>query len=138
MIELNITLFIQFFNFIITLIVLNFILVKPIRTIILERKNSIIAMTQKIEILTQKVQTMNTYYKNSITKAQEKGKQYYKNIEIEANKHKEHLLYTALNDARMTLKEKQISLENEADVVQQKIKNTTASFSTIIATKITM
>ena len=64
MVDLNITLWIQLANFLVTLVVLNYLLISPIRKIIRKRKDNVEGLIGEIEAFTaEKQQLLDEYYR---------------------------------------------------------------------------
>ena len=65
MVDLNITLWIQLANFLVTLVVLNYLLISPIRKIIRKRKDNVEGLIGEIEAFTaEKQQLLDDYRKD--------------------------------------------------------------------------
>jgi F-type H+-transporting ATPase subunit b len=73
MINLDMTLVIQLINFLITLFVLNFLLVKPIRAKIRERAESIDAMTSEVEKFNEQAEGKLANYEEALAEARKAG-----------------------------------------------------------------
>ena len=58
MVDLNITLWIQLANFLVTLVVLNYLLISPIRKIIRKRKDNVEGLIGEIEAFTAEKQQL--------------------------------------------------------------------------------
>ena len=70
MVDLNITLWIQLANFLVTLVVLNYLLISPIRKIIRKRKDNVEGLIGEIEAFTAgKQQLLDEYSRNSAKRA---------------------------------------------------------------------
>lgn len=73
MIDLDITLVVQLINFLITLVVLNYLLVKPIRAKIKERADSIEAMTSEVEKFNEQAEKKLENYEEALGEARKAG-----------------------------------------------------------------
>lgn len=73
MLDINITLFIQLINFIITLLVLDFLLIKPIRTIIKKRRELAGGMLGDAEAFTAQAAEKLENYEAALAKAREEA-----------------------------------------------------------------
>ena len=80
MIDINITLLIQLANFIVLLIVLNFILFKPIRQIMQEREQGISAAFGDAKTAQERMQNLLDRYNASLAEAKQKATATYNTI----------------------------------------------------------
>ena len=71
MVDLNITLWIQLANFLVTLVVLNYLLISPIRKIIRKRKDNVEGLIGEIEAFTAEKQQLLDEYESELRKARE-------------------------------------------------------------------
>ena len=68
MVDLNITLWIQLANFLVTLVVLNYLLISPIRKIIRKRKDNVEGLIGEIEAFTAEKQQLLDEYESELRK----------------------------------------------------------------------
>lgn len=73
MVDINISLIIQFINFIVLLVALNFILFKPIRTIMRERAQTISGAFTDAKTAQEKMQVLMERYNASLAEAKQKA-----------------------------------------------------------------
>ena len=66
MVDLNITLWIQLANFLVTLVVLNYLLISPIRKIIRKRKDNVEGLIGEIEAFTAEKQQLLDEYESEL------------------------------------------------------------------------
>ena len=78
MVDLNITLWIQLANFLVTLVVLNYLLISPIRKIIRKRKDNVEGLIGEIEAFTAEKQQLLDEYESELRKAREAAAIYRK------------------------------------------------------------
>ena len=80
MVDLNITLWIQLANFLVTLVVLNYLLISPIRKIIRKRKDNVEGLIGEIEAFTAEKQQLLDEYESELRKAREAAAIYRKDV----------------------------------------------------------
>lgn len=85
MVDLNITLWIQLANFLVTLVVLNYLLISPIRKIIRKRKDNVEGLIGEIEAFTAEKQQLLDEYESELRKAREAAAIYRKDGKVRAN-----------------------------------------------------
>ena len=83
MVDLNITLWIQLANFLVTLVVLNYLLISPIRKIIRKRKDNVEGLIGEIEAFTAEKQQLLDEYESELRKAREAAAIYRKDAQSE-------------------------------------------------------
>lgn len=82
MVDLNITLWIQLANFLVTLVVLNYLLISPIRKIIRKRKDNVEGLIGEIEAFTAEKQQLLDEYESELRKAREAAAIYRKDGKV--------------------------------------------------------
>ncbi len=80
MIDINITLLIQLINFLVLLVVLNFILFKPIRQIMQEREQGISSALGDAKIAQERMQKLLDDYNVSLAESKQKSATTYNSI----------------------------------------------------------
>ena len=103
MLDINITLLIQLVNFLVTLIVLNFLLIKPIRDIVKKRRDLAAGMLTDSEDFISDAAVKLENYNAALTKAKEEAvaaREAYKN---EATAKESNILEAARADAQAFL-----------------------------------
>jgi len=91
MLDINITLLIQLVNFIVTLVVLNFLLIKPIRGIIRKRRDLASGMLADAETFTTEAAQKLKEYEASLARAREEAA-----LAREASKNEAHIAEAAI------------------------------------------
>ena len=82
MVDLNITLWIQLANFLVTLVVLNYLLISPIRKIIRKRKDNVEGLLGEIEAFVAERQQLLDEYESELRKAREAAAIYRKDGKV--------------------------------------------------------
>jgi len=80
MIDINVTLLWQLANFIVLLIVLNFILFKPIRQVMLEREQGISSAVEDAKAAQERMQSILDQYNTSLAEAKQKATTTYNTV----------------------------------------------------------
>ena len=99
MLDINITLLIQLVNFIVTLVVLDFLLIKPIRGIIKKRRDLASGMLSDAETFTTEAAVKLENYETALAKAREEAAAVREARKGEALARESSLLETARQDA---------------------------------------
>lgn len=125
MIDLNITLLIQLVNFLVTLVVLNHLLIRPVRDIIRRRKDTVHNLHQHIADFTTKADMALAHYDAALARTREEATLIRKQAKAEAEALERDLLAVAGKDAQACLQEAQAAVRIEAnkarDVLRQDI-----------------
>lgn len=103
MLDINITLLIQLVNFIITLVVLDFLLIKPIRGIVKKRRDLASGMLADAESFTSDAADKLEDYEAALAKAREEAAALRETRKVEAVTRETSLLETARADAQAFL-----------------------------------
>ena len=110
MINLDKSLFVQIVNFIFLILVLNSVLYKPIRKILLQRKGKLNNLEQNIDIFDKDAQEKDESYLSGIKEARLKGVG-----------EKEALLQSASSEERAIIDKINANVQKDLEVVREKI-----------------
>lgn len=100
MFDINITLVIQLANFIVTLVVLNFLLIRPIRDIVKKRRDHASGMLSDAESFTTGAAEKLENYEASLGKAREEASVVRENLKNEGAARESELLGRAQREAQ--------------------------------------
>lgn len=100
MFDINITLVIQFVNFIITIVVLDFLLIRPIRGIVKKRRDLASGMLSDAERFTSEAARKLENYEAALAKTREDAAKIREERKTEAVSRENELLQTAQRDAQ--------------------------------------
>ena len=100
MVDLNITLWIQLANFLVTLVVLNYLLISPIRKIIRKRKDNVEGLIGEIEAFTAEKQQLLDEYESELRKAREAAAIYRKDGKVMGELERARIFDAASKDAQ--------------------------------------
>ncbi|MBW1740628.1 MAG: ATP synthase F0 subunit B [Deltaproteobacteria bacterium] len=136
MISVDFSLFIQMANFILLIFILNAILYKPIRNILIERKKKIQSYEKGIEALEQDAAESEQTLKAKISEAKSKGIQ-EKDALKEAGQEEEKRLINEINQkAQADLEAVRAQIAKDVEAAKGKLKAEVKAFSAAIAEKI--
>jgi F-type H+-transporting ATPase subunit b len=131
MIDLDATFFVQLINFIVSLIFLNVLLIKPIRGILKKRAESIASSLTETDSFTSAAESKIKNYEAALAEARKAGAQQRLTLKDEGSKEEKQLVEAAVKQAQESLTAargeiaKQVqaamdSLKGQADALAQK------------------
>ncbi len=136
MIDLDYTIIVQFINFIITLVVLNFILIKPVRGIIKKRADTMSNLLDGAEEFNAKAEEKLAGYAKALDEARAKGTA-ARNAVKEAGLEKEkEIISAATGDAQAKLGEERKVIGQEADTATAALKGQVDAMAAKVAGRI--
>lgn len=136
MIDLDYTLIVQFINFVITLVVLNFILIKPVRGIIKKRADTLGNLLSGAEEFNAKAEEKLTGYQKALDEARAQGTA-ERNAVKEAGLEKEkEIISAASGEAQAKLAEQRKAISQEADTATAALKGQVDAMAAKVAGKI--
>lgn len=136
MIDLDVTFFIQFVNFVITLVVLNILLVRPIREIIRKRNERLASYMDDAEDFTSKAEDKLQSYSKALDEARAQGVQ-ERNSHREAGQAKEkEILSEAGAAVSEKLTQERKSIESEVRSAMDSLKSKVGSMADNMVQKV--
>lgn len=136
MISVSGFLFVQMANFILLILILNAILYKPIRNILIERKKKIQGAEQAIEALQGDAAESEQTFQAKVGEAKTKGFQEKEALQ-QAGQEEEKRLINELNEkAQADLEAVRAQIVKDAEAARAKLKGEVETFSAAIAQKI--
>lgn len=120
MINLDHTLFIQLVNFLITLVVLNFLLIKPVRNQIAQRNQLIAAQSEEIEAFSSQASEKLSSYEKSLAEARSQASLAREALKAEGADKEQQLIQAAQSEA-------QAYLQTSREEVKKDVKSAMAS-----------
>ena len=136
MIDLNITLWFQLVNFLVTLVVLNYLLIAPIRNIIRQRKERMEGLTGSIDAFADEGRKLLEGYEAELAKARAEANLSRKQAKADAEAEERSLLAAASKDAQASLQAAQAEVRAEADTARQNLRAEMQVFSDAAVAKI--
>jgi len=113
MIDLNYTFFVQFVNFVITLFVLNYLLVAPIREIIRQRKGVMGGLLGDTEKFAAQAETKLANYRKALDEARMAGADKRTSLKAQGAEKEKDILTAAGQEAAEVLKAERVAVESE-------------------------
>ncbi len=135
-IDLNITLWFQLVNFLITLVVLNYLLVAPIRKIIRERKQKVEGLSGAIDSFVEESQNLLEGYEAELAKARADANSHRKAAKAEAEAAERSILAAAGKDAQASLQATQAAVRAEAESAHKALQTEMKTFADAALAKI--
>ena len=114
MVDLNITLWIQLANFLVTLVVLNYLLISPIRKIIRKRKDNVEGLIGEIEAFTAE--------KQQLLEAREAAAIYRKDGKVMGELERARIFDAASKDAQSEVRTTQAAVRADAGVTRRALQ----------------
>lgn len=128
MIDLNITLWFQLANFLITLVVLNYLLIAPIRKIIRQRKENAAGVLGEVEAFNAEKQQLLDEYESELAKAREAANIYRKDGKIRGERERERIFDAANKDAQTEVRSTQAAVRADAGVTRRALQGKMQEF----------
>ena len=114
MIDLNITLAIQIVNFIIALIVLNFVLVRPIRVVLKQRRDLVSGLLSETSKFNEESSWRLKKYESDLDAARSQASEQRETIKQQGIAFEANTLENAQNEAQSVLQKSRKDVEQEA------------------------
>ncbi len=132
----DVSLFVQIANFLIIIWVLNIILYKPIRNILIQRKEKITSLEQNIEKLNDDTAEKDEAYLSGIKNARARGLN-EKEVLVKAGAEEEKRIIAQINQkAQANLAEVRENITKEAQNVRESLNKEIDTFANAISEKI--
>ena len=136
MIDVSGFLFVQMANFILLILILNAILYKPIRNILIERKKKIQGAEQAIEALQGGAAESEQTFQTKIGEAKTQGFQEKETLKQAGQEEEKQLIDEINQKAQADLEEVRAQIVKDAEAARAKLKGEVETFSAAIAQKI--
>ena len=136
MIEVSGFLFVQMANFIVLIFILNFILYKPIRKILIERKKKIQGLEESIDESQRDAAETDQTFQTKVSEAKMKGYQQKEALKQAGEEEEKQLVEEINRKAQADLEAARAQVAKLAEEARTKLKVETKVFSVAIAKKI--
>ena len=136
MININVSLFVQLVNFILLLIILHFILYKPILVRIRERQAALDADRQKAQDLEEKVVQEEKRHQEEMANARQIAAQDKAGLVAEAKQKESEILGAARAEANRIVEDMRSTIQSEAAEVRKTLRDQMTPLAQSIAEKI--
>ena len=136
MVKLDWTIAVQIVNFLVLIYVLNLVCYKPIRSILLQRKNKVEGLTKKIDSTQQEAQGKNQAFSDGIRQARAKGQEQKEQM-LQAAGEEEKAIIDEINaKAKADLEAMKAKIARETDAVKAALEKEVGAFADAITQKI--
>ena len=132
MLDINITLVIQLINFLVTLVVLNFLLIGPIRNIIKKRRDLATGMLADAEASTSDAAAKLENYEAALAKAREEAALVRETLKNEAMAKESDILESARADAQAFLQSSREETKNAVDETMSAMQQRVPELSRLV------
>lgn len=136
MLDFNSTLLIQFFNFLILLILLNFLLFKPVLKALDKRSTALGSVLEKADHLKEDVKVLEKSYDEGMKERKKPILEQKDSALAEAQKVSMHLIEQARAELSVELEKVKGDVEKESKKVSDALKAEVGKLSTEVAEKI--
>lgn len=136
MIDINITAVIQLVNFLVTLVVLNYLLIRPIRDMIRKRKGIVDGLGQEIDGFAKSAAERLASYEAELAKARDEANTLRKQAKLEAEAEEKAILARASKEAQAAIQAEQVSVRSEADGAYRVLRENVPSFADAALSKL--
>ena len=136
MIDINVTLFIQMANFLIFLILMNFVLYRPIRRIVAERKRVISEKQEGIDGLEAQARASLLEYDRKLQESRGVGFQKIQELKAAGHEQEKELLRQISEQAAGKVHEMRGKVQKEIAIARMELKHQVKTFSVDLAQKI--
>jgi len=136
MIDINVTLFIQMANFLVFLILMNFVLYRPIRRIVAERKRMILEKQEGIESLEAQARAALQEHAQKLRESRQLGAQRIQELKVSGYEQEKELLRQISEQAAAKVQELRTKIEKDIAIARMELKHQVKTFSGELAQKI--
>ena len=136
MISIDGSVVVQIVNFVLLIIILNYILFKPIRKILKERKEKIIGLQKGIETHQKDVKTIEASFSSGIREARAKGLKEKEALLAEASEEENRIIDEITRKAQADFEQIRAKIEADTDAVRETLQQEINAFANSIGEKI--
>ena len=136
MIEINVSLFIQMANFFVFLILMNFVLYRPIRRIVAERKKMISEKQESVDSLEAQAKAALLDYDQKLQESRSMGFQRILELKAAGHEQEKELLRQISEQAAAKVGELRAKIQKDIGIARMELKHQVKAFSVDLAQKI--
>ena len=136
MIDIDITAVIQFVNFLITLVVLNYLLITPIRKILQQRQEHLDQLQGVVVISNEQSEEKLEKYNNSLVEIRKEAAAKREVLRAEAISKEREINETALSEAHARMQKARADISAQVDVALRELKGAVPGLAKEAASKI--
>lgn len=136
MLDINITFFIQLANFIIALLVVNFLIIKPIREIVKKRRAHFGELAVGTEAVAAKCETRLTSYDEAMEQARTSGDELKSGLKAEGLAQEGSIMSAAQQEAQTYLQKSKNDIAAEVENARQALRGQVEGLAGKVVAKI--
>jgi F-type H+-transporting ATPase subunit b len=136
MIDIGYSLFIQMANFLVFLIVMNFVLYRPIRRIVAERKKMISEKQESVDSLEAQAKAALLDYDQKLQESRSMGFQRILELKAAGHEQEKELLRQISEQAAAKVGELRAKIQKDIGIARMELKHQVKAFSVDLAQKI--
>lgn len=136
MISVDGSIVIQIINFLFLIWVLNMILYRPIRQILIKRKDKFTGLEQKIETFIKDSEDKDVAYQNGIKDARAKGQQEKEILLQEAGEEERKIIAEINKKSQENLAVVQAQIAKDSETIRESLLKEVDAFAEVISNKI--
>ena len=136
MLDLNLTLFFQLANFFVALLVLNILLIQPIRQVLKKRKEIVDGLTDEAEGFESQAEKSLADYEEALQKARQDAVLCRQKGREDAVAYQQSMISAAQKEARTIIAQTRDSLQKDADATLAALRAESGKLSSLLAERI--
>ena len=136
MLDLNITILFQLVNFFVALYVLNLLLIRPIRSILQERRAKMAGLTGDADAFTREADERLASYEANLALARQESAAERAKTKGEAMAEQQNLLADAGKNAQQQLQQAQAAIKAEADAALAQLRTQVSAMADQLGAKV--
>lgn len=122
MIDLNVSLVVQLVNFLVTIVVLNWLLIRPVREIIKQRKDAVAGMVSEVETFSGDATAKLEKYEEALAQARRNATAERESVKDAAVEEEHRLVGAATEEAQADLKSAREEIEAQVKAAMDGLK----------------
>lgn len=128
-IDINVTVVIQLVNFLVTLVVLNYLLIRPVRDIIRKRREMMEGLGREIEGFADQAEERLSAYEAELSKARDEAGARRRQAKAEAEAEEKAILAAAGKEAQAAIQARQVAVRTEADTAYAALRENVPAYA---------
>lgn len=136
MLDINVTIFIQFINFVIAVFVLNILIIRPIREIIKKRNGIMDDLAGEADKFHSEAVSRLEAYEAQLAEARKQAGENRQEGKDEGLAELQAIVGNAQQNARKLLEENRKTIEGQAEAALSELRNGIDNFSTMLGNKL--
>ena len=136
MVSVDWTIYVQIVNFLVLIFILNFVLYKPIRNILRQRKAKMEGLADRISSTAKEAEDKNQAFSDGIKNARAKGQKEKEALVLKAAEEERLIIDDINSKARADLEDVKAQIAKDAGSVKQELEKEIDTFANTISQKI--